>query len=148
VVRTSHVRYHFIGFTLHNYYYHFRYCRSSILWPWLLGKNPSFLHSFWEQFLNTHLNSVARPRTLWGCRSALRVLSILDGLIPARGICDRCRVPICDLYCKLDTHIIYASLTLGFPSSFMYLLTYLFLPLAQPTNRVIPSPSLILRSHS
>jgi hypothetical protein len=113
-----------------------------------LGFLVRLLHSFWEQILNTHLNSVARPRTLWSCRSALRVLSILDGLIPARGICDRCRVPICDLYCKQDPHIIYACLTVGFPLSFMYLPTYLFLPLAQPTNRVIPSPSLILRSHS
>lgn len=69
---------------------------------------------------------MAHPRALCGCRSTHRVLSILDGVIPIRGICDRCWVPIRDLYCKRDTRIIYARLTVGFPPSLMPLPACLF----------------------
>ena len=89
---------------------------------------------------------MGRPNALWGCSSTLRVLSVVDGLIPTRSICSRCRVSICDLYCKQDTHNIYACLMVGFSPSFIHLPTSSFSPLAQSTNRVIPSLSLVLRS--
>jgi len=64
---------------------------------------------------------VACSGALWVSRSALRVLSIVDGLIASCRICDRRWVPVCDFYCKQDIQIF------AYLMSISHLALYIFL---------------------